>query len=188
MSKHDKGVLSYADSGALLSQTLPRIVQHAFRCLVPHRFAVFFFGFRFYRELVDNLEAAGFTVNPVPVIWYKHTRSTENPNTRYANAYDAALVAMKGSPVLIRPGQTNVVDIPAIKPSERMQIAQQPVELVKRFILDTCSIGATVVDFCAGSGTTGVAALELGCRVILFEKDPVMCELIKGRLHKVAQP
>jgi DNA modification methylase len=92
---------------------------------------------------------------------------------------------MKGSPVFIRPGQTNVLDIPAIKPSERMQIAQQPVELVKRFIGDMISPGATVVDFCAGSGTTGVAALEMRCKCILFEQDKVMCTLIRGRLGKI---
>jgi DNA modification methylase len=41
--------------------------------------------------------------------------------------------------------------------------------------------GATVVDWCAGSGTTGVAALELGMSPILFEREPSAHSLIEAR-------
>jgi DNA modification methylase len=182
MSKHSGGVIEYSDSRVSALGNLKVLAAEAYRVLRMDRYATFWFGFNYYTELLGVLEEAGFAVNPVPIVWYKHTRSTENPNTRYANAYDPALVAMKGNPVFIRPGSANVVDIPAVAAGEKLQIAQQPVELVKKFILDTTAEGATVVDFTAGSGTTGVAALELKRKAILFEKEPAACTLIRARL------
>jgi site-specific DNA-methyltransferase (adenine-specific) len=185
MSKHAGGVVDYNDSWDDIVNSLDAVGVTAYRVLRPDRFGIFWFGFKYYELLRTALERAGFTVNPVPVVWWKHTRSTENPNTRYANGYDAALVAMKGSPVFIRPGSANVVDLPSVASTDRLQIAQQPVALVKKFIEDTTAEGATVVDFTAGSGTTGVAALELKRKVILFEKEPAACTLIKARLGAI---
>ena len=182
MSKHSGGVVDYQDGRVSITSSLKDCAEQSFRVLRPDRYAIFWFGFNYYTDLLIELQRAGFGVAPVPVIWFKHTRSTENPNTRYANAYDAALVAMKGSPVFIRPGSANVVDLPSVTSSDRLQIAQQPVALVRKFIEDTTAEGATVVDFTAGSGTTGVAALELKRKVILFEKEPTACMLIKARL------
>lgn len=186
MSKHGgASTINYLDDRKAVVSQLGLIAREAFRVLCNDRFAIFFFGFNYYTELVLALELAGFRINPVPIVWYKHTRSTENPNTRYANAYDPALIAMKGSPVFIRPGQTNVVDIPAIAPSEKLQIAQQPVALVQRFIEDMTSHGAQVLDFCAGSGTTGEAAIRTKRRVILFEREAAACTVIKARLSSI---
>jgi site-specific DNA-methyltransferase (adenine-specific) len=182
MSRHNSAVVSYPDGRDDITGGLISAAKESYRILRPDRFGVFFFGFNYYKELLSALQGAGFRANPVPVIWFKHTRSTENPNTRYANAYDPAIVAMKGSPVFIRPGQANVIDMPAVTPSERIQIAQQPVALVEKFIRDMVAPGALVVDLMAGSGTTGVAALQCKCRVILFEREPAACAVIKARL------
>jgi site-specific DNA-methyltransferase (adenine-specific) len=182
MSKHSGGVVDYTDTRDTVVSCIEAIANESFRTLRTDRYAIFWFGFNYYSDLVAGLERAGFGVVPVPIVWTKGTRSTENPNTRYADGYDAALLAIKGSPVFMRPGKTNVVNIPAITSTDRLQIAQQPVALVKNFIEDTTAEGATVVDFTAGSGTTGVAALELKRRVILFEKEPQACTLIKARL------
>jgi len=184
MSKHT-GVVDYADARATIVGSLEAIAKESFRILASDRYAVFWFGFNYYGDLLAVLQRAGFNVNPVPVVWYKHTRSTENPNTRYGNAYDPAIVAMKGSAHFIRPGGSNVVDIPAVTSTERMQIAQQPVGLVKHFIEDMTAAGAHVVDLTAGSGTTGVAALELKRRVTLFEREASACALIRARLGAI---
>src|SRR6266446_6435006 len=153
----ETGVVSYPDSREDIVKALPRMAKESYRILRNDRFAVFFFGYNYYHELVAALKDAGFRVNPVPVVWLKHRNSTENPQTMYANAYDAALVASKGQPAFIRPGKTNVKDFPAVTAANKLQIAQQPTELVIDFLKDMCSPGATVVDLFAGSGTTGEA-------------------------------
>ncbi len=182
MSKHGTGVLDYSDSKVEIVEALEAITSAAYSVLKRDRYAVFWFGFSFYGQLQLALQNAGFTVNPVPIVWYKRTRSTENPNTRYANSYDPALVAMKGRPVFIQPGQANVIEIPPVPGTDRLQIAQQPIELVTKFIKDMVAPGATVVDFMAGSGTTGVAAVKAGCNVVMFEREPSACAVIKARM------
>lgn len=185
MSKHDKGVVGYSDTRDGIVGSLRDLLHESYRILRPDRYAVFFFGFNYYTELITALQSEGFAVNPVPVVWFKHTRSTENPNTRYANAYDPAIVAMKGSPCFIRPGQTNVIEAPPVPSVDRMQIAQQPVDLVTRFLLDMTAEGATVVDLMAGSGTTGIACVKAKRKVIMFEREPAACAIIKARMGSI---
>lgn len=185
MVHHATGNVDYADERQRIVEALSGVAEQSFRVLRSERFGVFFFGFNYYNEIVRAMELAGFDVNPVPVVWLKHTASTENPYTRYANGYEQALIVMKGKPSFIRQGRVNVKDYPAIAPSERVQIAQQPVSLVKDFILDMTAEGATVVDWMCGSGTTGVAACELKRQAILFEKEPMAILLTKGRLAKL---
>jgi DNA modification methylase/ParB-like chromosome segregation protein Spo0J len=180
MSRHDTGTISYADDRSDIISQLQMLSLEAFRILKDDKYAVFFFGFNYYPELVQTMEAAGFSVNRVPFIWYKHTRTTENPNTRYGNSYDPALVCCKGSPVLIRPGGANILDL-SIE-TQKIQMAQQPVGVPTRFIEDMTAEGAVVLDFTAGTGTTGEAALKLKRFPILFEKDLELCKYIRGRL------
>jgi DNA modification methylase len=181
------GAISYSDSRDAIVSDLANLATEAFRVLKPHRFGVFFFGFNYYSDLISALTSAGFSVNPIPVVWLKHQQFTQQPNCRYANGYEQALIVMKGQPKFIRPGQANIVDVPGVSTVSRFQVAQQPVELVKRFIEDMTlpKSGARILDFYAGTGTTGGAALELGQFPILFERMEDQCLLAKNRMEQV---
>jgi DNA modification methylase len=172
---------NFDDSKLNVLKLLSSIAEESYRVLKPDRFAVFCFGFITYTDLVFELTRVGFNVNPVPFVWTKNTKSGENPTTRYCNSYEPILIAAKGSPVFVRPGQPNLVNIPVEQ--GKFQAVQKPVSLVERFLLDMCTSGATVVDWCAGTGTTGIAAHKLGMRSILFEKDPSMAMLARTRLE-----
>lgn len=181
MSHHKDGVATFDDSFETARSLLHDIAKESYRVLKPDRFAVFCFGFITYHDIVSELTLAGFKVNPVPVVWIKNTKSGENPTTRYCNGYEPILVASKGSPVFIRPGQSNCIQLPT--DSDRIQAVQKPVALVERFLIDMCTKGATIVDWCAGTGTTGIACHKVGMRSILFEKDASMYALAKARLE-----
>jgi site-specific DNA-methyltransferase (adenine-specific) len=56
-----------------------------------------------------------------------------------------------------------------------------PVALVERLIRFYAYPGAQVLDPFAGSGTTGLAALRLGCRATLLDVDPGYCDLARRR-------
>ena len=183
MSKHDTGVIGYEDTRERLLGDLPTFARESFRILRRDRYAVFFFGFNFYTELIGCLESVGFKINKVPFVWFKNSRSTENPNQRYGNSYDPAIIAMKGSPSFIRPGGQNFFSFPQPTGQNKLQVAQQPVELVTRFLQDMVVPKATIVDLCAGSGTTGVAAVKFGCKAIMFEREPEACAIIRGRMN-----
>ncbi len=61
---------------------------------------------------------------------------------------------------------------------------QKPLGILRRIISASSNPGDTVLDFFAGSGTTGAACLELGRKFILVDDNPqalaVMAERFKG--------
>lgn len=61
---------------------------------------------------------------------------------------------------------------------------QKPVGILRRIIQASSKPGDVVLDFFAGSGTTGFVANELGRRFILVDQNPESIEVIKDRLPK----
>lgn len=59
---------------------------------------------------------------------------------------------------------------------------QKPVALFDYLIRTYTNPGDLILDNCAGSGTTGVAAENLGRNSILIEKEPKYCEIIRKRM------
>ena len=61
---------------------------------------------------------------------------------------------------------------------------QKPVTLFEYLIKTYTQPGATVLDNCAGSGTTGEACDNTGRRFVLIEQEKNYCDIIKKRLTK----
>jgi site-specific DNA-methyltransferase (adenine-specific) len=59
---------------------------------------------------------------------------------------------------------------------------QKPAGILRRIIQASSKQGDTVLDFFAGSGTTGFVANELGRRFILIDQNPESIAVIKERL------
>ena len=60
---------------------------------------------------------------------------------------------------------------------------QKPVALMEYLINTYTNEGDTVLDFCMGSGSTGVAAMKLNRRFIGIELSEEYCEIAKARIH-----
>lgn len=180
---HDKTEVyhEFDDSRESLMKMLNAVATESYRVLRNDRYAVFCFGFNYYPDLCVALRDSGFHVNPVPCIWNKGTKFGANPLVAYCIGYEPLLVAWKGSPRFIRPGQSNVFNYPP--PDSRIHLVQKPVGLVKQFLEDMTVEDSVVVDWCAGTGTTGVACHEMKRHAILFERDAVMATLAKARLE-----
>lgn len=63
---------------------------------------------------------------------------------------------------------------------------QKPKELLERIIKTSSNEGDIVADFFCGSGTTGMAAKELGRNYILCDISPKAVEISKMRLNEMA--
>ena len=63
---------------------------------------------------------------------------------------------------------------------------QKPVGIARRIIQASCPPGGTVMDFFAGSGTVGEAALELGRRFILIDDNPEALAVMARRFADCA--
>ena len=78
-----------------------------------------------------------------------------------------------------------------VPPESATRVGHQapfPVAVAERLIRFYAYPGAHVLDPFAGSGTTGVAALRLGCRATLVDIDGEYCRLAAGRCRREAQP
>ena len=69
------------------------------------------------------------------------------------------------------------------KAEGRMHPTQKPVALMAYLVRTYTRPGDTVLDFCAGSGTTGVACLREGREAVLIEKEAAYVEIICRRLE-----
>jgi site-specific DNA-methyltransferase (adenine-specific) len=61
---------------------------------------------------------------------------------------------------------------------------QKPVALMEYLIRTYTNEGETVLDFTAGSGTTGIAALNTNRNAILIERESEYCEIIRRRISE----
>jgi site-specific DNA-methyltransferase (adenine-specific) len=61
---------------------------------------------------------------------------------------------------------------------------QKPAGILRRVVQASSKPGDVVLDFFAGSGTTGFVAHELGRKFILVDQNPESIEIIKDRLPK----
>lgn len=176
----------FQDSLIPTNVLLSHLAEQSYRVLKQNTFAVFFFDFVLYGDLLVQLIGFGFDVDIVPLIWVKNTVINTSPYTRYGRSYEPILLARKGEPKLFRPAQRDTFEVQNVITrginEQKLYQAQKPVELLEKLILDLCVPGGTVVDFCAGSGSTAVAAVKTGRKAILFEKDPVACQIIRARL------
>lgn len=83
---------------------------------------------------------------------------------------------------------TNTLSVWKIKPESAKRIghpAPFPLELAKRVISLYSYVGDAVLDPFAGSGTTLVAAKEMGRAYVGYEIEPKYCEIAKERLENI---
>jgi site-specific DNA-methyltransferase (adenine-specific) len=62
---------------------------------------------------------------------------------------------------------------------------QKPLGILRRIVAASSNPGDLVLDFCAGSGTTGVAAHELDRRFYLVDNNPAAIAVLERRLAAV---
>jgi site-specific DNA-methyltransferase (adenine-specific) len=86
------------------------------------------------------------------------------------------------------PGPTSVIEEPLLvgfcgRSEQTGHPAQKPVAVFQKLLLMTTAPGDLVIDPMSGSGTTGVAALELGRRAILCDVSEEYTQLAEDRLE-----
>lgn len=81
----------------------------------------------------------------------------------------------------------NPSSVQAFKRERGLHPTQKPVALMEYLVKTYTDEGETVLDFTAGSGTTGVACKNLNRNYILIEKEQKYIDIIKARLSAIKQ-
>ncbi|HEX5282722.1 MAG TPA: site-specific DNA-methyltransferase [Bryocella sp.] len=123
------------------------------------------------------------------ILWY-----TRSP-TRYTFHYDAIDRIPYMAPDLVGPEKaargkipTDVWFITVVPTNSREKTGyptQKPLKLLERILRVHSSPGDLILDFFAGSGTTGQAAANLGRRFLLIDSSPDAVRIMRNRLAPV---
>lgn len=76
----------------------------------------------------------------------------------------------------------NILEFAAVSRQQSLHPSQKPVDLLAYLIRTYTNPGETVLDFCMGSGSTGVAAIQEGRWFIGIEKDAEYFEIAQKRI------
>lgn len=122
------------------------------------------------------------------VVWDK-SGAGNGLGWRYRRNYEFVMVAhRRGGKLAWNSSSPAVPNIARVAPPrDRSHPNQKPIELVRWFIDNHTEPGDLVLDPFAGSGTTGVAAVQAGREFLGFELDPKWASLANERIA-VARP
>jgi site-specific DNA-methyltransferase (adenine-specific) len=139
--------------------------REMFRVLRPHSFAVSFYGYTKIDLFMDAWKSAGFRIAGHFVFPKKYSSSSYHTQYRHEQAY---LLAKGWPPRPARP-PPDVIDWTYT--GNKLHPTQKPLGILRPLIEAFSRPGDTVLDPFCGSGSTLVAARELGRNYIGIELD-----------------
>lgn len=152
--------------------------REMYRVLKPDSLCLSFYGWTKTDLFFDAWQAAGFRVVGHVVF-----------NKRYASSsrflayhHEQAFLLAKGHPERPETAPADVVDW--VYTGNRFHPTQKSIEVLKPFIKAFCPENGVVLDPFCGSGSTLLAAGELGCRFVGIELDRDHWRTARSRLRR----
>ena len=156
-----------------------RTLSICYQKMAENSWIIFWFGpDPWFNTIGDELRNVGFGTTGLVGLWVKGvdegegitaTGQTHRPNSRLANAYEMFYYGWRGSPILAKPGRSNVFGYKPIPPGQKSHPTERPQELMED-ILNTFGVeGSRVLVPFAGSGSTIMAASRLSMIPLGFD-------------------
>ena len=99
------------------------VAKQVYRVLADNSFCVWWYGPTWHDQIRDILTKVGFTIDPIPAIWYKPTGGvTNNPDEFLARQYEPFFICKKGKPLIRSRGKGNVFPFMGVPPSQRISL------------------------------------------------------------------
>lgn len=112
-------------------------------------------------------------------IWHKTNPAPSNGQHMYLSASEFVVFAKRRRTKFHGHCEHNVFNFPAGR--SKLHPTEKPQEILKYFIEMSTDEGDEVFDCCFGSGSTGVASVELGRKFLGVELEEKYCEVAKSR-------
>lgn len=175
---------NYVDSPDAARKILAEILKEGFRITKPKANLILFTDINHFDWLKQQSAAMGWVPWRRPIIWQKS--ETEGLITGWGRhgcimTYDIMFMATKGQKGLFAP-MLDILNYKRVARNKRLYSAEKPVDLMKKLLEHTTLPGDYVLDPCAGSGSTLIAARDMKRKALGFEIDPHVCNIAEVRL------
>jgi ParB/RepB/Spo0J family partition protein len=179
--------LNFADDKGGSFDTIELMLTELQRVMTPDSGIFMFCSITFTEPLKEMLKKYGFDPDPMPLIWYKSNLGGGRinvPDRDSARVYEAIIYARRGKRALIKQGQPNVLAHEVLHHSKKLHPTEKPTALLRDLITRASIEGEVVLDPCAGSGSTLVAAQQTKREFMGIEREEHFFTVICQRLAK----
>lgn len=173
--KHNQGAAAsfggYDDGFDVYDRLLTHLHTFTQEWMLPSSHLLFWFSMDFYQMTVDRLTAAGWRVNPFPLVWFKSDNSGILPDPRRGprRNYETALLCSLGDRPIVR-ATGNLCAHPNTK---SIHMSEKPQGMLTHFLSMLVDSSTIMLDPTMGSGNAVVVAERLGAHSALgLERDP----------------
>lgn len=159
---------------------LRSVANECARVMRPTGSMLIFCDWRMVPQIVPAVESVG--------LRYRNLIAWKKPAPGLGNGFrpqHEMVIHLAGAKAKYHDAATgNVIECGRQHHSSREHPTQKPVDLMRRLIRVVAPVGGVVLDPFAGSGTTGVAALQEGRRFIGVEREPEHAETARRRIQE----
>jgi DNA modification methylase len=163
------------------------VLLESMRVVADHGSIYWFCGHRQVGPMVATLEAAGWSTRFL--VWAKKCPAPPPPGAGWPSAAEICIYGYRPgrrwSLPSTEPPRSNVLTFDSYRHGQPGKLAhptQKPIGLMREIVQTVAHPDAVILDPFCGSGTTGEAAIELGCRFVGVEKDQRYAETARNRL------
>ena len=142
-----------------------------------------FTDWRMYPHIAPALESSGLRLQNM-VVWNKG-----NPGLGrgFRPQHELIMHFVKNTGEFFDKSVGNVITVKRVPATRRLHQTEKPVELLTAILRVVAPIDGTVLDPFAGSGSTLVAAVQMGRKAIGIELDPHYCDIIRKRMREAVR-
>lgn len=137
----------------------------------------------FFKQVIEN---AGFKIKNI-VIWVKNNHTAGDLQAALGHKYEFAIVANKGRRKLNGKREDDIIYFNKVSSSKAQHQNQKPVDMLEWFLEKYSNENDIVLDPFAGSGSTGVACVNLNRKFIGIELDENYFNVAKDRIKQAQE-
>ena len=164
-------------------QIIVDYLRECYRIMKPDTACYVFCSSKTLEFFKKTAQEARFNVKNT-IIWVKNNWTAGDLKAQFGQQYEPCLLLNKGRAFINGKRLSDVWMFDRVTGPKQVHQNQKPVELIEQCIEKHSQPGDTVFDGFMGSGTTAVAARNMGRRFIGFEIEPKYFDIITGRLEE----
>lgn len=158
-------------------------LKECYRILKPNSACYVFCSSKTLEFFKNTAQDAGFKLKNT-IIWVKNHWTAGDLTAQFGQQYEPCLLLNKGRAIINGKRLSDVWMFDRIFGPKQLHQNQKPVPLIERCIEKHSQPGDIVFDGFMGSGTTAVAAKQMGRRFLGYEIEPKYFDIITERLKQ----